>query len=62
MKLKINDYLKTFLFDSTVFALVMAIVEYLDTSEINVWKLVLLSMSMGVFSSYAFVTALRRAC
>jgi len=60
MKVKMNDFLKTFLFDSMVFGLVIAIGEYLVSSEINIWKLVLLSTSMGTFSSYAFVTALRR--
>jgi len=61
MKQKINNYLKSFFIDSVVFGLVMAIGQYLDSSEINVWKLVLLSMSMGAFSSYSFVSAIRRA-
>jgi len=43
-----------------VFGLVMVTGEYLDSSEINVWKLVLLSMSMGAFSSYSLVSAIRR--
>jgi len=61
MKIRINDYLKTFLLDSMVFGLIMAIGEYLDSSEINVWKLIVLSMSGGALSSYSFVTAIRRA-
>jgi len=61
MKIKINDYLKTFLIDSIIYGLIILAIEYFVSNEINVWKLILLSLSVGALSSYSFVNAISRA-
>jgi len=61
MKIKINDYLKTFLIDSILYGLIILAIEYFVSNEINVWMLILLSISVGALSSYSFVNAIRRA-
>jgi len=61
MKIKINDYLKTFIIGSIVYGLLTTAWEYFDSTEINVWKLIVQSMSGGALFSFFFVTAIRRA-
>jgi len=60
MKIKINDYLKIFLIDSTLYGLIILAIESFVSNEINVWMLILLSISMGALSSYSFVNAIKK--